>query len=61
MYGIKQTLSLRIPIRLLNIVKIIAKSDEVSVNQELIKLIELGIKNFMDKSINNDELILKDN
>lgn len=60
MNDIRQMFCLRIPTRLLKIVKIIATSDDVSVNEEIIRLMELGIKSYMNKSVENEDLVLRE-
>lgn len=55
----RQLVSFRMPLKLLELVRLISATDGVSVNQELIKLVELGIKTYMNKSFKNEDLILK--
>lgn len=61
MKQIRQVISLRIPTRLLKLVKILATNDNVSINEEINRLIEFGIKTYMDKSVKNEDLILNNN
>ena len=54
----KKSVNFRMPLKLINIVKIISIKNGNSFNEELIRLVELGVKSFMNQSEINEKLIL---